>query len=72
MATENIKDISILMKMGAKMCFGMNYLGQQRLKLVYGPFGVFKRRYKLDHQEAAHLRNAFCKAVPFNPIVTLH
>jgi hypothetical protein len=50
---ETVSHICAKVRKGAKMFVGNNHLGHQKVKLVYGPFGVFTERYEVESSDLA-------------------
>jgi hypothetical protein len=48
MTLREINQICKWVREGGKLFLGRNYLGQQKLKVTYGPFGLFNKRFDVD------------------------
>jgi hypothetical protein len=48
MSDKDINAICNLVKMNGRYSIGRNYKGSQKLKVPYGPFGIFAHRFKID------------------------
>ena len=35
---------------GSEILFGRSHAGKSKIKVKYGPFGLFTKRYSLDHE----------------------
>jgi hypothetical protein len=50
MTLKDIDQICKWVRQGGKLFLGRNYLGQQKLKVIYGPFGLFNKRFDVDER----------------------
>jgi hypothetical protein len=55
MTDSILEDIHAAMRKGAKLAIGRSYYGGYRLKLTYGPFGLFKRRLNVKADDMQRL-----------------
>lgn len=56
MTDQDIDSICKKIRRGAKLYFGRDHAGREKIKLVHGPFGVFTERYQLDHDSMGRLK----------------
>jgi hypothetical protein len=50
MTLTELNQICEWVRQGGKLYLGRNYLGQQKLKVAYGPFGIMTKRYNVDER----------------------
>jgi hypothetical protein len=56
MTDQDIETICNRVKRGAKLFFGRDHAGREKIKLIHGPFGIFTERYQLDTDTMNRLR----------------
>jgi hypothetical protein len=56
MTDEDIEVICKKVSRGAKLYFGRDHAGREKIKLIHGPFGIFTERYQLDNDSMERLK----------------
>jgi hypothetical protein len=56
MTIEEINDLCAWVRKGGIFYIGRNYVGRQKIKVPYGPFGLFSKLYDVDERIMAIIR----------------
>ena len=56
MNTQQLDQVLSDVKRGGKILFGRDQYGRSKVKIKYGPFNLFTRRYTLDAETSEALR----------------
>lgn len=57
MTEDEIDSICTKVSRGAKLYFGRDPAGREKIKLIHGPFGIFTERYQLDRDSMMRLKS---------------
>jgi hypothetical protein len=57
MKTVEASEVILMVKKGAKLFVGRNSIGQPKIKIVRGPFGLFVTRFNIDEQQYELLKS---------------
>jgi len=56
-----VNEICEIVRNGGTYRVSQTHWGQARIKLAYGPFGIIKKRYRVDYLSLFAIRDRLCK-----------